>query len=302
MKSRFISVFLVLASVFLLAASCATDEDWVIPGQPTIEPAPTETPVPTSALWDYTQIDQTGCAETPLYSWKLPGTYSYRTDREIFTSVNDGQNSYPDPEARITADCAILLHPGYYFPGIPTPGTIWQWSGECDRDVDNSHYSQSWNVVIGDWEQKTTAFGTFTALRIEATNNITIDGRPSTHNSTEWYICGYGMIYGKEIRESDNTWDATTELLSFTPLTTDESRVRYILADIQLGGVDGYYREHVDAEEVAEALRRWDAGITVTNIDQFERKLIGDTWQVVYAGTETLIDGKDVLLTTDPQP
>jgi Tol biopolymer transport system component len=82
----------------------------------------------------------------------------------------------------------------------------------------------------------------------------------------------------------------------------DEAEVRYILADIQLGNVADYYRQFLDQPNVAEAIRRWDAGITVTNIDQFERKLVGGTWQVVYAGTETLIDGKDVLLTSDPQP
>jgi hypothetical protein len=125
--------------------------------------------------------------------------------------------------------------------------------------------------------------------------------------SSAWYVCGYGLIYETDIYtgpgpSGDQVINQVFELLSYTPLTTDESRVRYILADIQLGGVDGYYREHVDAEEVAEALRRWDAGITVTNIIQFERKIVNENWQVVYSGTETLIDGSDVLLSTDPQP
>jgi hypothetical protein len=81
----------------------------------------------------------------------------------------------------------------------------------------------------------------------------------------------------------------------------DEARVRYILADSQLGGVIDYYRQFPNDSSATEAVRRWDAGIRVVNIDQFERKIVdGKGWQVVYAGTDILIDGMDVKLTTDP--
>lgn len=83
----------------------------------------------------------------------------------------------------------------------------------------------------------------------------------------------------------------------------DEAQVRYILADAQLGNVIGYYRSFLDQPAVAEAVRRWDAGVRVTNISQFERKIVGDKgWQVVYAGTDTLINGMDVQLSTDAAP
>ncbi len=90
------------------------------------------------------------------------------------------------------------------------------------------------------------------------------------------------------------------------PLPTDtpgprysEPNVRYIIADMQLGGVYGYYcPAQPDQLDVAEACSRWDAGIRVENIDQFERIINGVAgWQVVYFGTTTPINGWDVILT-----
>ena len=88
-------------------------------------------------------------------------------------------------------------------------------------------------------------------------------------------------------------------LLSFTPLTTNESHVRYILADIQLGNVADDHRANVADEETAEALRRWDAGIRVANIEGFERKIVDGQWQIVYAGTDNPVIGTDIILTSD---
>jgi hypothetical protein len=82
-----------------------------------------------------------------------------------------------------------------------------------------------------------------------------------------------------------------------------EAQVRYIIADIQLGSVDGYYRGFLDQPAVADAISRWDAGIRVQNITDFERIINGDAgWQVVYAGTTTLINGMDVILTEGEAP
>jgi hypothetical protein len=79
--------------------------------------------------------------------------------------------------------------------------------------------------------------------------------------------------------------------------------VRYIMADVQLGaGIDAY-RPLADPAAV-EAVRRWDVGIRVVNLGQFERQSAGNqAWQVVYVGTTTLIDGMDVELSTaEPSP
>ncbi|MBI5934024.1 MAG: hypothetical protein HY867_09975 [Chloroflexi bacterium] len=86
------------------------------------------------------------------------------------------------------------------------------------------------------------------------------------------------------------------------PLNTDnvfEGRVRYILADAQLGNVIGYYRGQTGDAAAVEAVSRWDAYIRAENISSFERKTVGGTWQVVYAGTNTTINGLDVILTKD---
>lgn len=78
----------------------------------------------------------------------------------------------------------------------------------------------------------------------------------------------------------------------------DEERVRYILADITLGNVAGFYRSHDSANDL-EAIARWDAGIRVANIERFERKIVERKgWQIVYAGSTRSIDGMDVILTS----
>jgi hypothetical protein len=296
MKTRFVSVVIALASIFLLAA-CGTDEDWVIPGQPTLAPTLTVTPEstasPTPALWDYTQVS---CEGKPLYAWAQPGTRLYSLDglksgtriAEITEPVHD----FPE--------CGwFVVGFGSFSTLLPTNGFSAEWSRTCQQE-DTSLLTQNITSTVAGWEEITTRMGTFQALKVDTTNINTDDGIDGVFTISDWYLCGYGLIYSQN-NSKIISWN-TFELISYTPLTTDEARVRYILADIQLGGVDGYYRAHVDAEEIAEALRRWDAGITVTNIDQFERKIVGETWQVVYAGTEMLINGSDVLLTTDPQP
>ena len=89
--------------------------------------------------------------------------------------------------------------------------------------------------------------------------------------------------------------------MSFTPLTTNEARVRYILADIQLGNVAFYYRANIADEETAEALRRWDAGVRVLNSDQFESRIVNGRWYIVHSGTEKPVTGMDISLSSDPK-
>ena len=92
---------------------------------------------------------------------------------------------------------------------------------------------------------------------------------------------------------------STLVLVSSTLISTNESHVRYILVDIQLGHVADDYRANTTDEETAEALRRWDAGIRVRNIERFERRVVNGRWQIVYMGTERHINGKDVNVTSD---
>jgi hypothetical protein len=310
MKSRFNPVFL-SSSLFaglILLTTLLTGCDFTLPWEPTL-PAPAPTVAPTPALWDYSHVNPADCEGKPLYAWSLPGTYTYYLYDKLYSGTILQPNTEPyhnPPEFCPWYELGF----GGWLTGPPKSGASMEWTISCDYNQNSSiphTFTQNSVITVTGWEQITTKLGTFQALRVDTISTNT-DSRFAGNGiltTSDWYVCAYGWVLG----EATDTWSALNgtvpgsfELLSYTPLTTDESRVRYILADIQLGGVDGYYREHVDAEEVAEALRRWDAGITVTNIDQFERKLVGDTWQVVYAGTETLIDGKDVLLTTDSQP
>jgi dipeptidyl aminopeptidase/acylaminoacyl peptidase len=121
------------------------------------------------------------------------------------------------------------------------------------------------------------------------------------------YVCGGGYRFWK-VREANGLtgWTAEGDLMNYwlvpgnppAEATSTEAQIRYVIADIQLGGVDNYYRQFLDQPAIAEAIRRWDAGVRVVNISQFERKIVG-SWMIVYAGTENQINGLDVLLTTD---
>lgn len=108
-------------------------------------------------------------------------------------------------------------------------------------------------------------------------------------------------------------WDATMDvdyiIIKYLPIEEnpeggigeglDEARIRLILVDIQLSGLDNYYRSFPNDLNASEAIKRWDSGIRVVNINAFERKIIGGQWQIVYIGTETIINGFDVVLSSD---
>ena len=79
----------------------------------------------------------------------------------------------------------------------------------------------------------------------------------------------------------------------------DEAYIRIIMLDITLGGTYSYFRSHSDEPGPAEAIRRWDSGIRVTNADQFERKQVYGEWRQTYRGTNGQVDGMEVRLTSD---
>jgi hypothetical protein len=95
---------------------------------------------------------------------------------------------------------------------------------------------------------------------------------------------------------SDPLGDFPTSTSVMIIENTGEARIRYILADIQLSGLYDYYLGYPGDAEAVEAIQRWDQGIRVVNIDQFERKVVGGNWKIVYTGTETVINGMDVIL------
>jgi len=89
-----------------------------------------------------------------------------------------------------------------------------------------------------------------------------------------------------------------------------EPQVRYLLADMCMGGGDQLYRKYAMAEEKdpdsVEAIRLWDACVRVVNTGDFERKWVanphgedGKVMRIVHCGSDRTITGDEVLLTSD---
>ena len=79
----------------------------------------------------------------------------------------------------------------------------------------------------------------------------------------------------------------------------EEWRVRYILADISLGGPLSYYKGYPNNKNAVESVKRWESGVRPTNSDKFERRLVNGSTTITYKGTDNMINGMDVKLTTD---
>jgi hypothetical protein len=88
-----------------------------------------------------------------------------------------------------------------------------------------------------------------------------------------------------------------------------EPQVRYLLADMTMGGNVAMYREYAEKEkdpDSREAIRLWDAGVRAVNTGDFERKWIpnrfgkdGRVMRIVFRGSNRTITGSEVLLTSD---
>jgi hypothetical protein len=119
-------------------------------------------------------------------------------------------------------------------------------------------------------------------------------------------VQGWQVVYGGSSTIADaNDFVMASDIGG---LNSEEPRIRYIIADIQLGDVAEYYRQFTDQPAVAEALRRWDAGTRVVNIQSFERVILYQAgWKVIRAGTQYTAQGMEIMLSTDvnisiPQP
>ena len=81
-----------------------------------------------------------------------------------------------------------------------------------------------------------------------------------------------------------------------------EVNVRYFLADIYLGGSrEFYHRVAESAHEMGcqEAVARYDAGVTISNLEQFERKQFNGKTLITRKGRDERISGLEVKLSTD---
>ena len=85
-------------------------------------------------------------------------------------------------------------------------------------------------------------------------------------------------------------------------LAYPETNVRYFLADISLGGsIEFYRRVAEEAHEMGclEAVSRWDNGIRVTNLEQFDRKRLNGKVVITRRDSEARISGMEVTLSSD---
>ncbi len=90
-----------------------------------------------------------------------------------------------------------------------------------------------------------------------------------------------------------------------------EPQVRYLLADMTLGGNVAMYRDYATREkdpDSGEAIRLWDAGARVVNTNDFERRWVtnrfgkdGRVMRIVFRGSARTITGNEVLLSSDGQ-
>jgi len=81
-----------------------------------------------------------------------------------------------------------------------------------------------------------------------------------------------------------------------------ETNVRYFLADMYLGGSrDFYHRTAEAAHEMGcqEAVARYDTGVKIANLDQFERKKVDGKVLITRKGSNERISGMQVKLSTD---
>jgi hypothetical protein len=95
----------------------------------------------------------------------------------------------------------------------------------------------------------------------------------------------------------------------WTEVIWREPQVRYLLADMTLGGNTKLYRDYATTErdpDSREAIRLWDASVRVVNTNEFERKWVpsqfakdGHMMRIVYRGSDRTITGTEVLLTSD---
>jgi hypothetical protein len=101
-----------------------------------------------------------------------------------------------------------------------------------------------------------------------------------------------------------------TQLAAAQQSVWHDPQVRYLLADMTLGGNTELYRQYGQQNDPdsREAMRLWDAGARVANTNDFERKWVptkygkdGRAMRIVFRGTQRTIGGEEVLLTSDGQ-
>ena len=120
--------------------------------------------------------------------------------------------------------------------------------------------------------------------------------------NTNWFeIRGAGLDRHVHYTGTDRLAEGSHVRLN-CDLAYPETNVRYFLADMMLGGSrDFYHRTAESAHEMGcqEAVARFDGGVKITNLDQFERKQVESKVLITRKGSNERISGSLVKLSTD---
>lgn len=175
---------------------------------PTVSPTPKPTleipVVDASVVLGMVAQAQGTCQDQPLASWKLAGEYLYRLVSD------DGAEAlytlaYPR-RAALPAEAHCQAIPwgfaGELLAAAPTAGYVTSAFLACSYDTEAPYGSASITVV--GVETVTTRWGSFEALRVDATRSYhlaTINDPHGTLTVSEWYVCGLGLVRADQVRE-----------------------------------------------------------------------------------------------------
>lgn len=247
--------------------------------------------VETTPIWDNSKVP---CNLNLLYLLATPGTRIYKRNDIYMTVTMESEVEIPNQPQNLATQVWEQFLPHLVFHTGPR---------------DSTPIMGSYTVELVDNMQ--TIFGSFQAVKIESSERHSVlSGRLDSINGSnernEWYVCGYGLVkfnhfFAQTIQPGDRQTQSQTiiNLVSFTPQSTNEDMIRFVLVDIQLGDVAEVYRANASDEETVEALRRWDAGIRVENIEEFEYKMIDGLLRIVLTETGQNFNGTNVILTSD---
>lgn len=116
-------------------------------------------------------------------------------------------------------------------------------------------------------------------------------------------------IYGEDgkvmrvVFRGTNRTITGNEVILTSDLQYNQSRVRLVLVDLSLGRPASFYAAGTDDPNVAEGLRRWNAGVRAVNTGLFAVQDSDTGRRIVYRDTTISIDGTHVRLNSDvPYP
>jgi hypothetical protein len=111
-----------------------------------------------------------------------------------------------------------------------------------------------------------------------------------------------GRVMRVVFRGSNRTITGNEVLLT-SDRGLNQGIIRITLADLTFGKPRAYYESLRDVADIAEALRRWDAGARVVNTNLFVRESANGRFDIVYRGTKIAADPTHFRLNTDlPYP